>query len=117
MDADIIDSSFKKISENEAMELKTHFVYGGNYYDGNYHDDHMLPLFILKGMQKYKIRSVMLTIFSMVRSNLITKEKMEEFCKSWSNSNDDLDSFFEDLRLGKELDQGVMPYFLPKLTK
>ena len=31
--------------------------------------------------------------------------------------NDDLESFFEDLRLGKEPDEKVYTYFLPKLTE
>ena len=31
--------------------------------------------------------------------------------------NDDLDSFFEDLRVGNEPDDDVLTYFLPQLTK
>ena len=31
--------------------------------------------------------------------------------------NDDLESLFEDLRLGKEPDEEVLTYFLPKLTE
>ena len=31
--------------------------------------------------------------------------------------NDDLESFFEDLRLGKEPDRFITTYFLPKLTE
>ena len=67
----------------------------------------------------------MVTIIGMLRSKLITKEAMEKYCKGeesdgrdWKDSvNDDLESFFEDLRLGKEPDEEVRTYFLPKLTK
>ena len=57
----------------------------------------------------------------MWREELITKEAMEKYCKGeeyQKNSiNDDLESFFEDLRLGKEPDEEVWTYFLPKLTE
>ena len=58
----------------------------------------------------------------MWRSHLITKEAMEKYCKGEDDDrkdsvNDDLESFFEDLRLGKEPNEEVLTYFLPKLTK
>ena len=63
----------------------------------------------------------MVTIIWMERIRLITKEKMEKYCKGEEfrkdSVNDDLESFFEDLRLGKEPDKDVLTYFLPKLTK
>ena len=63
----------------------------------------------------------MVTVIDLKRNNLITKEKMESLCKGehrWKDSvNDDLESFFENIRLGKELDEEVETYFLPKLTK
>ena len=46
---------------------------------------------------------------------------MESYCKGEEDLkdsvNDDLESFFEDLRLGKEPDERVYTYFLPKLTE
>ena len=67
----------------------------------------------------------MVTIIYMWRQNLITKEAMEKFTKGeksygrhYKDSvNDDLESLFEDLRLGKEPDEFVKTYFLPKLTE
>ena len=70
----------------------------------------------------------MVTIIHMKRRNLITKEAMEKYCKGKEISyisgktikdsvNDDLESFFEDLRLGKEPKKEVYTYFLPKLTE
>ena len=61
--------------------------------------------------------------FLMWRNNLITKEKMENYCKGkeeWDRTdsiNDDLESLIEDIRLGKKLDDSKFLYFLPKLTK
>ena len=72
-------------------------------------------------MKKYKIKSVMLTSIHMSRLDLATKEAMEKYCKGEEDMkdsvNDDLESFFDDLRLGKKPDEYVENYFLPKLTK
>ena len=86
-------------------------------------DTEILKSFILQGMKKYKIKSVMITIIYMERQKLITKEAMEKFCKGekdiTDSVDDDLESFFENLRLGKELDEPeiVHTYFLPKLAE
>ena len=72
-------------------------------------------------MKRHKIKSVMVTNIYMERDNLITKEKMESYCneeESLKDSvNDDLESFFENIRLGKESNEDVDTYFLPKLTE
>ena len=72
-------------------------------------------------MEKHKIKSCMVTSIHLARLKLITKEEMESYCKGerfWSNSvNDDLESLFENIRLGKEPDEEVFTYFLPKLTE
>ena len=78
-------------------------------------------------MKKYKIQKVMVTSIDMWRRQLITKEAMEKFRKGEERTyfgeaikdsvNDDLESLFEDLRLGKEPDELVDTYFLPKLTE
>ena len=78
---------------------------------------------ILKGMKKYKIKSLMVTTLSLFRWKLITKEKMKNYCKGKEDEkesvNDDLEVFFENIRLGKnvENEELVGTYFLPKLTK
>ena len=73
-------------------------------------------------MEINRIKSVMVTYLNMGRWNLITKEKMENYCKGKDDEqvsvNDNLESLFQDLRLGKEPDEHtVQSYFLPKLTK
>ena len=57
----------------------------------------------------------------MRRLEIITKEAMEKYCKGEEypkvSVNNDLESLFENLRLGKEPDESVWTYFLPKLTR
>ena len=114
-----IDTALQKVSENEAEELKIHFVYARNHYIIYYGDE--LRSIILNVMKKYKIKSVMVTNIYIYRRNLITKEKMENYCKGEEKEkhsvNDDLESFLENIRRGKEPDEEVITYFLPKLTE
>ena len=67
-------------------------------------------------MKKHKIKSVMVTSIILARSKLITKEKMESYCKGEEDQkdsvNDDLESLFENIRLGKEPDERVETYFM-----
>ena len=117
----MIDSALLKISEIEANELKTHFIYAGWYYHNRrFEGGPKLRSFILKGMKKYQLKSVMVSMMQMMRRNLITKEDMENYCKGKkpekNSVNDDLESLFEDLQLEKEPDEVANTYFLPKLT-
>ena len=101
-------------------------MFASSYY--KYHEDQLYS-FILEGMKKFKIQSVMVTILNMWRSNLITKEAMEDMCNRADSPfyqhsymrkdsvNDDFESLFEDLRLGKQPLERVWTYFLPKLTE
>ena len=61
------------------------------------------------------------------RSNLVTKEVMKSYYKgdirsidnefSWEESvQEDLESFFHKLKIGKEEREDIATYFLPKLT-
>ena len=57
----------------------------------------------------------------MWREILITKERVENYYKrkyyQKVSVNEDLEKLFEDIQLGKEPDDYVDTYFLPKLTK
>ena len=105
--------------ENKPKELQTHFVYAGYHY--HHWNEDRLRSFFLRGMKKYKIKSVMMTIISMCRRELITKETMENYCNGGEyqkdSVNDDLESLFEDLRLGKKPHPDAETYFFPKLTQ
>ena len=115
-DEAVIHSAFTKIVDYQMQNMDIHFVYASEYY---YYSDR-LRSFILKEMTKCNIRKVMMTIISMGRKELITKEKMENYGKGNEfekfSVNDDLESLFDDLRLGKEPNVYGRTYFLPKLT-
>ena len=104
--------------------MTIYFVYAGVHYFDSVHEDR-LKSFILNGMKKYKIKKVIVQMFNVMKSRLITKEKMENICKGndelyndfKESINDDIESLFEDLRLGIEPKHYVKTYFLPKLTK
>ena len=63
----------------------------------------------------------MVTRIYLDRYDLITKEKMESYCKREkmikNSVNNDLESLFENIRFGKEPHEDVMTCFLPKLTE
>ena len=105
----VIESALRTNSK----KLETHFVFASHYY---FRED-TFRSFILDGMKKYKIKPVMVTIIDMWRSRLITKEAMDNICKRQVSVYDDLDSLFEDLRLGKQPLEHALTFFLPKLTE
>ena len=119
IDQEIIDSCLLKISQCEANERKTHFVYAGDRYHLIHEDK--LRSFILKAMKKNKIQSVIVTSFYMWRNKLVTKEKTESFFngkeKEKNSVTDDLDLLFEFFCLGQEVDDELYTYFFPKLTE
>ena len=87
-----------------------------------YENANQLRLFLLELMKKYQIKSCMWTNIYMENTKLITKEQMESYCKGEQglrqmSVNDDLESLFEDLQLGKEPTYEAMTYYLPKLTE
>ena len=63
----------------------------------------------------------MVTSLFMMRRKLITKEKMMDYCTGkeylTDSINDDLESMFEDFRLGNTPSRWDDTYFLPKLTE
>ena len=68
-------------------------------------------------MKKYKIQKVMVTKIFMNRVILWTKERMEAVCKKFGSINDDLESVFEALQVGKEPKGFAWSHLLPKLTQ
>ena len=117
-DKQVIDSAFKKIVESKTKHMDTHFVFAGRYYL-MHHDK--LKSFILKGMENYNIKKVMVTIMDGWREKIITMEKMVSYCTGEEylkeSVNDDIDNLFENIRLGIEPDAYVATYFLPMLTE
>ena len=75
---------------------------------------------IVEKMKEHQIKKLMVTNITFWRDRLITKERMENYYKGKEREtrsvNDDLEVLFEDIRLGKETDDQVHTYFLPRLT-
>ena len=110
--------------------MEINFVCAGAHYFE--HPKGRLGSFIRKGLKKYKIKKVMVTKLVMKRQKLITKEEMEKYCKrekrvsyhsydirdTTQSVNDDLDSLFEVILLGKKLDEVDLnwTHFIPELT-
>ena len=98
--------------------MKIHFVYAGYYYPVGYEFDDRLSSFIRAGMKKCKVKSVMVTMIHMAKREIVTKETMEKYCKGekWQKNsvNEDLESFFDDIRFGKVPDEVITTYFFPK---
>ena len=86
-----------------------------------------LTSIISQGMKEYGLKKVMVTEILMERVKLITKEKMEKFCKrkkytrrnrstnETESFNDDLDSLFQDIQFGKNPVENKFTYFLSML--
>ena len=96
--------------------MDTHLVFAGKYYLNK----DKLKSFILKGMEKYNIKKVMVTQMYRWRNSLITMERMVDYCKGKEREkisvNDDLNLVFEAIRLDQEPDYHEKTYFLPMLT-
>ena len=106
------------VSENEANGLKIHFVFAVGCYTTIYRDAMRLSSFIHDGMKQMRnIEEVMVTVLNMKRVRLITNEAMTMKALNELSITDDLQSLFEDLRLGKRPTEEVNSYFFPKLTE
>ena len=126
--------------------LEVHLVYVGNYYHYYNIDEGRLKAFVFQKMEKYEMKSVILSMIDMWRWNLITKEKMEDIALNSTklessnllipmrsrkkfglilgpilmpskSFNADIETFFEGLKVAKvSTHRQRVTYFLPKLT-
>ena len=132
-DSEIFKAGLRAIAEAGLHESKIHFMYVGNYIEYS-RINSILESSIANGMKKYNINSVLLTTISQERERLITKEATEEYYDRkiqysydstmrhgpWNikiSVNDDLESLFEDLKIGRKVKKLEWSYFLPELTE
>ena len=112
----VIDSVLEEFTESK-KDLVVHVVYTRYYFDIQDFDGQD----ILTAMKRLNIKTVMVTIIDMWRYRLITKEKMESYCRGGEDQkdsfNDDLESMFMDIRNGNKPVSETHTYFLPKLTR
>ena len=91
---ELIDSAFQRIVENKTEDMETHFIFAGGFFEAfginDLHNPDELQSLIEKSMNKYGMKSIMVSIIYMERVNLITKEKMKIYCKGkeeWAMSS------------------------------
>ena len=72
-------------------------------------------------MKLFQMQSVMVTAIYLKKDSLITKEKVESYSNGEQgirrSFNDDLETLFEELQLGKNPSRSTRTYYLPKLTQ
>jgi len=118
----LMKKGLKIVDQNKSDDLKMHFLcaiyhQGRPYFwEDRWEEEDELRSFILKEMETHKIQKAMVTLLYMRNNNLITKENMESLIDGRQSVNDDLESFFEKLRLGEKQTEFVQTYFVPKLT-
>ena len=107
----------QKIVASKTEDLQTHIVFAGHPYNQR---ESQLRSIVLKGINKYQIKSVMWTHIEMIRDTLISKEEMENylFANDFVTDSviDDLESMYEDIQRTEEPSAHAITYFLPKLT-
>ena len=127
----------KNVQHIRTDDMDIHIIYAGITYwaesiiePADLYEFYLL-LVIYRTMQKYNIKSAILTMISMMKGQLITKEVMEYYYKGHfedddefnptTSLQDDLEFFFEQIRLGNDFElwatpPGLLTFYLPKLT-
>ena len=125
----MIDFALQRAVNNHSSVLDMHIIIAGDGYFG-YTE---LVDFLRNQINENDCNSFMLTDIYMYRELLISKEKMIQFCRGKSyrqfhhktptekefykeSINDDVNSLFEDIKLGRRPNPYTWTYFLPELT-
>ena len=128
IDLEIFDAGVKSIADFGKDDLMPHFIYCGSHYVLK-EETGKLEEIILTKMRKYGIQSSILTMLSMWRINLVTKEKVKKAAEGklknegiWkyydeSSINDDLERFLINLQNENEIKEEIVrSFFAPKVT-
>ena len=122
-------SSLRRAAKNNTNDLSTHIIYAGPYnLDWIEWEPEILQRMVEKGLE-----SSTMTFIYMYRDLLITKEKMKKICSgkgfrqkdhetpaggdTYKDSvGDDLELFFEDIKLGRSPLSMAWTFYAPELT-
>ena len=74
------------IDHVEINELMPHLIYCGDHYSVEKEAQHKLQEMFLEKMRKHDVRSSMLTLLSLSRSHLVTKEQVKKAYKEKRHS-------------------------------
>ena len=131
----LIDAIFENAVDEKGKDLKMHIVYAGLTYMKKDPSGPALD-FLFYFMQRYGLESVLVTMLTMERVNLVTKEVMKEYYKGnrvenkklgdvmyndlyEKSMNDELEEFFETTKAETcfDLDVHNATFFLRKITE
>ena len=128
-DTKVIDAGVQSILEFGEDGLFPHFIYCGDYYVGSQEAQNRFLTVFLTKMKKIGIEFAVLTMLTMWRRKLVTKETVklaykgklradEEWNKFERSINDDLETFFINLQNRKIIkSETVGSFFTPNLTE
>ena len=140
---EFLNTIFENAVSNKTKDLKIHIVYAGLTYSVGPATEisNFIFGFIVYALQTYELKSVLITMLTMERVNLVTKEAMKEFYKGnrienkqsgdemfkmyGISMNDDFEEVFEKINRGNYLEDEVPDgefigngtFFLPKITE
>ena len=140
---EFLNTIFENAVSNKTKDLKIHIVYAGLTYSVGPATEisNFIFGFIVYALQTYELKSVLITMLTMERVNLVTKEAMKEFYKGnrienkqsgdemfkmyGISMNDDFEEVFEKINRANYLEDEVPDgefigngtFFLPKITE
>lgn len=140
---EFLNSIFEKTISKKTEDLKIHIVYAGLTYSVGPATEMSSFMFgfIVYALQTYELKSVLITMLTMERVNLVTKEVMKEYYKGnrtedkqsgdemfkmyGISMNDDFEEVFEKINRGNYLKDEVQDgefvgngtFLLPKITE
>ena len=130
-DFEMVNAALRSASRNP--DLTTHFICMTSYYNEFDHPNDSLQRFketFIDGMTNYRIESAVLTIADTMRERLVTTEVMTDHYRGkyarrngcvdsiFEHSlNDDLEIFYDKLKLGQVTTESVLTFCFRKLTE
>ena len=139
-DIKVIDEGVSAIDRAVINEVIPHFIYCGNHYSTTKEAQYELQKMFLEKMRKHGVQSAMLTLMSLSRSHLVTKEKVKKaykenfiyprpinklgkIVKFEQSIHEDLETLFQNLQNQVNVKKVNVPigcghsYFFPMLTE
>ena len=115
-DKEIIDCALRKILYEKFSFFGNKEIYNPHVVFSGVGLREDLNAYFVERMPMYEIKSMIMTTMVMSRLNFITKNQADYYYFDES-VNDDLESFYDKLRLGKKPNKSADTFFISKLTE
>ena len=115
-DKEIIDCALRKILYEKFSFFGNKEIYNTHVVFAGVGLRKDLNAYFVERMPMYEITSMIMTTMVMSRLNFITKNQADYYYFDES-VNDDLESFYDKLRLGKKPNKSADTFFISKLTE